>query len=1009
MFPSSAEINQYQQRIRDTFALNQKGGDATFIFDTALKDAKVSPENIEKIREYLTKEANNSDVFIGHYLDTKDIQKATGVKLPKKVADDLNMKLDAEGWDFEGTNLMPYDLQNINSMNMQIKDKIGNRVPDLYNSPSDMAQHLMYENSPGETMARASQKRAPLSREAIAKDPIWNDYEPFSWGADKYPVFNPDDIDFTSKTFAIGAKDGADGFVDWNQKMPAMSLPKKKLMNSPVRDGNPITGDLNINDAIARKPRANKIDTADELDYFEALQEDKFFNKRKELNAPRVNAEGTDNLSYKVKDTDYAFGNSNGVVDSDLMLKPKPSQEYIHNSNSMASTNPNGVDRIFPASDKGKFPKDKYIKPGEDSFYNSIYKSQNQYGDLVEYDAKKVLERQQDIQFPFESPPKEIDLKFGPPNNRRQPSIWDKEFETIFGKPTGSGKIGANKRVNPDLGLTYDGLDGIKVDKDGITLKNPNATRLGANGQPAKTTQPPTDKFGNLTDEAFDIVEDAAGNPVRQPKGGFNIRDMSVEDLQRALDKELEVPNARGIIPRDGGQPTVTRNLNDYTDSLDMKTNSVYPKADPYSTKTASNIDRQIRLDKQNDTHFTGDMADVGRKNIKDVELATVTNKIADLVEDTVPAALNKPDRVVNNKTIRAIDDYFDGLKVTGTEAKGKINTLRDLANNKIKDLDTKLNSLTRMLDDVQTAIPNRSFSENAQKTVIDAIHHTMFDAFEQAYKTNNIDAVAKMRDHTQLEGLIKTGDESLQLVPRKGGVMKRSPNFRKQKIDKEHEEYMGRLPEEERGFNNGIADDNDYEALQGIGNQGYNDGAGSNTFKNQYTPEVKKKLDAIDAELEELKLMDEESIAKAKYDNPETYAEYEFDEFLRSWEKEALDRTTKTRHLPKSKIAAKRKKTGGLKFITETKKNRTGNLRGDTMTSTDEAELMPWLQDLPDYSAGRGRTNNISSDRLANGELSNNAMFEKMAKIKREKEIWRKQEEILEKMIQYQLKQGLL
>ena len=27
-------------------------------------------------------------------------------------------------------------------MNMQIKDKLGNRVPDLYNSPSDMAQHL---------------------------------------------------------------------------------------------------------------------------------------------------------------------------------------------------------------------------------------------------------------------------------------------------------------------------------------------------------------------------------------------------------------------------------------------------------------------------------------------------------------------------------------------------------------------------------------------------------------------------------------------------------------------------------------------------------------------------------------------------------------------------------------------------------------------------------------------------------------------------------------------------
>ena len=1025
MFPSSAEINQYQQRIRDTFALNQKGGDATIMFDTALKDAKVSPENIEKIREYLTKEANNSDVFIGHYLDTKDIQKATGVKLPKKVADDLNMKLDAEGWDFEGTNLMPYDLQNINSMNMQIKDKLGNRVPDLYNSPSDMSKYLMYENSPGEIMARASQKRAPLGREAIAKDPIWNDYEPFSWNADEYPVFNPDDIDFTSKTFAIGAKDGADGFVDWNQKMPAMSLPKKKLMNSPVRDGNPITGDLNINDAIARKPRANKIDTADELDYFEALQEDKFFNKRKELNAPRVNAEGTDNLSYKVRDSDYAFGNSNGVVDSDLMLKPKPSQEYIQNSNSMASTNPNGVDRIFPARDEGKFPKDKYIKPGEDSFYDSIYKSQNQYGDLVDYDAKKVIERQQDIQFPFESPPNIV-------NNRRQPSIWDKEFESIFGKQTGSGKIGANKRVNPDLGLTYDGLDGIKVDKDGITLKNPNATRLEANGQPAKTTQPPTDKFGNLTDEAFDIVEDAKGNPVRQPKGGFNIRDMSAEDLQRALDKELEVPNARGIMPRDGGKPTVTRNLNDYTDSLDMKTNSVYSQKGEFEI-SQKNIDEAIRNADKSDTHFTGDTVDFtspsAKKKMRDVELATVTNKIADLVEDTVPAALNKPDRVVNNKTIRAIDDYFDNIKINEKtpegkiKAEGKIKTLQDLANNKIKDLDTKLNTLTTMLTDMQQAIPGSPktvMNSTSINKVIDAIHHTMFDAFEQAYKTNNIDTVAKTMKNTKSEGIFKMDlsdiknqpiptspehylkqlQESVKLVPRKGGVMKRSPNFRKQKIDKEpNAPYTEGLPEEGRGFNNGIPDENDYEGLQNIGNQGYNDGAGSNTFKNQYTPEVKKKLDAIDAELEELKLMDEESIAKAKYDNPETYAEYEFDEFLRSWEKEALDRTTKTRHLPKSRIAAKRKKAGGLDFISD--KNKTGNLRGDTMTATDEAELMPWLQDLPDYSAGRGRTGNVSS--------RNNDSFERIAKIKREKELLRKKEEILEKMRQYQLKQGLL
>ena len=998
MFPPPSSIKNLGEQFRNTFDLSEVNP-ASDMFREALGAVKIPLKDQVKVAKFLQDKANAQDKFFGIYFDAEYIKEATGVKIPSKTIDQLNESFNPNGWDFETkTPMRNQDLVTYDDLNDQVKAQFGNRSPDLYELPDDLAQDVLYNNSPGEVMARASQNRANLTKQQIADNPIWNDYDLMpSSGPKPYPMFNPEKIDDLSKTWGIGYKDGPKGLSDFDLEMPAMSLPrsKYKMFN---KNGNPADGE------IMGGPNPSKIDTADDLDYFEALQEDKLFNKRKELNAPRVNEQGTDNLGYKVRDTDYALNNkqANTVV-------PKGYDKFENQLTSALS------ERIpTSALDNGTW------KPKVDDSYKPTSAGAQE----------EALLNQQGRQYVFEAetPPKIV-------NKRRQPNIWDKEFESIFGNPTGGGKVGAGKKVNPDLGLTYDGSEFPRS-------IDPRATRLEANGQPAKTTQPPTDPFGNLTDEAFDIVEDAAGNPIRQPKGGLDIRNMSSEDLQRTLDKDIEVPNARGIIPKNGGQPTMTRSLNDYTDSLDMKTTPDYSKNSDFEI-SQKNIDEAIRNADKSDTHFTGDTVDFAspsaKKKMRDVKLATVTNKIADLVEDTVPSALNKPDRVVNNKTIRAIDDYFANIKINEKtpagkiKAEGKIKTLQDLANNKIKDLDTKLNTLTTMLTDMQQAVPGSKktvMNSTSINKVIDAIHHTMFDAFEQAYKTNNIDTVAKTMKNTKsegifkmdasdipkdspilnptdnflppesIEGYVKRIGKSIKLVPRKGGVMKRSPNFRKQKIDKEpNAPYTEGLPEEGRGFNNGIPDENDYEGLQNIGNQGYNDGAGSNTFKNQYTPEVKKKLDAIDAELEELKLMDEESITKSKYDNPETYAEYEFDEFLRSWEKETLDRTTKTRHLPKSRIASKRKKAGGLDFISD--KNKTGNLRGDTMTATDEAELMPWLQDLPDYSAGRGRTGNVSS--------RNNDNFERIAKIKREKELLRKKEEILEKMRQYQLKQGLL
>jgi hypothetical protein len=108
---------------------------------------------------------------------------------------------------------------------------------------------------------------------------------------------------------------------------------------------------------------------------------------------------------------------------------------------------------------------------------------------------------------------------------------------------------------------------------------------------------------------------------------------------------------------------------------------------------------------------------------------------------------------------------------------------------------------------------------------------------------------------------------------------MKRSPNHRRQRIEKDRgSPDIERLPANDTPTQNrGLLDADDYETLQDTGSQGYNSGEGANTFKNTYTP------------------------------------------------------ASSTRRT-KSKDAPKRSKRSKL-------------------TSKEEEELMPWLEDLPNYN----------------------------------------------------------
>ena len=112
------------------------------------------------------------------------------------------------------------------------------------------------------------------------------------------------------------------------------------------------------------------------------------------------------------------------------------------------------------------------------------------------------------------------------------PYRFQKRWEFIDGKPTGTGKTtgtrvpnepgvinadGTKTKFRQDSTLTYDGLDGIKVDKDGITIKNP--------------TQKEKPFRVNEVEPQVAVGVDANNNIIYQPAEGLN--SLAVKNMQR--------------------------------------------------------------------------------------------------------------------------------------------------------------------------------------------------------------------------------------------------------------------------------------------------------------------------------------------------------------------------------------------------------------------------------------------------------------------------------------------
>ena len=241
-----------------------------------------------------------------------------------------------------------------------------------------------------------------------------------------------------------------------------------------------------------------------------------------------------------------------------------------------------------------------------------------------------------------------------------------------------------------------------------------------------------------------------------------------------------------------------------------------------------------------------------------------------------------------------------------------------------------------------------------------------MYDTFNQAYKTNNVDAVLKYTKDTRLDGIIprldKNGEaiSSWKVKPNKGEgatVMQREPIVNKHRIELEdvtdiegNQVQPGKFLDNDAttgvSKQNGLLDDfdpNDIETAQDSARgQNFNSGKGNNTFDNSRVTD--KNVKDIPLE-DDLVIQPKENFKFTSADDP-NYPNQEFDEFLRSWDRGTSDVATRQKNVPYIKADDVRTKQGRLS------RHNPANDRGSSV--------------LPDYAKGnerRGQVNSLTGD----------------------------------------------
>ena len=429
-----------------------------------------------------------------------------------------------------------------------------------------------------------------------------------------------------------------------------------------------------------------------------------------------------------------------------------------------------------------------------------------------------------------------------------RPSILD-EYTGDFDKSawqfleetgdTGSGKLNANRTVNPDMARTYDGSESpMSLD--------PDAVKLSPNGQTAPIA-PVTEK---------DVVLDAGNNFVNQPAEGLNsvaIKNMPedtagllsqgdsplasmIEDTssigtatrerlfklpQRVKDEIMEAPDKESMI-------AILRKYHTGNNNSVLTKNDINGLSRENLSLT-DNTDRAVANANKSDTHFTQPVS--GADEVP----------LADVVMKDIGSGFTDADAIADAKAIKNL--YY----------------------NKQKSPDDVLNALTRKLTDIQakpTTIENKKLIESIQFAMKDIVDNS----YRGVYQTSN-------------SPLSKTPKQSLNRIGREitEGADNKIVNL--QKYDTEEQLF--------KELEGGTTPKNLDEIEDGMTFDGSGNGLGK-----EYT-------DSITDILDELK-------------------------------NRKLD--------PKKKSTPKVNK----------------RIKRSRLNSKEEEELMPWLQDFPDYGRGR-------------------------------------------------------
>ena len=301
-----------------------------------------------------------------------------------------------------------------------------------------------------------------------------------------------------------------------------------------------------------------------------------------------------------------------------------------------------------------------------------------------------------------------------------RPSILD-EYTGDFDKSawqfleetgdTGSGKLNANRRVNPDMARTYDGSE-LPMSLD------PDAVKLSPNGQ--------TTPISPVKEQ--DVVLDAGNNFVNQPAEGLNsvaIKNMPEDTAglltqgDSPLASMIEDTSSIGTATRERLFKLPQRVKDEMMEAPDKESmmailrkyhtgnnNSVLTKNDinglsRENLSLTDNTDRAVSNANKSDTHFTQPVT-----GADEVPLADVVMK--DL-----------------------------GIGLTDADAIADAKAIKNLYYNKQKSPDDVLNALTRKLTDLQEkpiTVDNKKLIESIQFAMKDIVDNS----YRGVYKTSN-------------------------------------------------------------------------------------------------------------------------------------------------------------------------------------------------------------------------------------------------------------------------------